>query len=248
MSLRPDGIHEVLIPHKHRVEREGETIPVYHVVPRTATKENPAPCLIIYTGLDGYRTELMVWAQGFVNNGIAVIILEIPGTGDSPALSGDPKSPDRQNSSLLDWVEAQDCIDSRKVIVWGFSTGGMYAIRFAHTHKDRLLAVVALGGGAHHMFDEEWLDNVNKLEYPFEYDLWSLHIWKRYTDIKSSLAGSLCYKFGYGSDLGKFKREAKKFSLLEDGTLDKACTRLLLVNVRLQRPLRDSYLWPLPKA
>lgn len=48
---------------------------------------------------------------------------------------------------------------------------------------------------------------------------------------ESSLAGSLCYKFGYGSDLAKFKKEAKKFSLLEDGTLDKECTRLLLVNV-----------------
>ena len=47
-----------------------------------------------------------------------------------------------------------------------------------------------------------------------------------------SLAGSLCYKFGYGNDMAKFKKEAKKFSLLEDGTLDKPCTKLFLVNVR----------------
>lgn len=170
MSLRPNGIRETLIPHKHRVQGEGESIPVYHVFPANARKDNPSPCVVIYTGLDGYRTELMVWAAGFVNNGVAVVILEIPGTGDSPALRGDPESPDRQNSSLLDWLEAQEGIDATKIIVWGFSTGGMYAIRFAHTHRHRLLAVVALGGGAHHMFDEEWLDNVNKLEYPFEYE------------------------------------------------------------------------------
>lgn len=168
MSLRPNGVHEVLIPHTHRVQGEGETIPVYHVLPPNASKDSPAPCVVIYTGLDGYRTELMVWAEGFVKNGVAVVILEIPGTGDSPALRGDPKSPDRQNSSLLDWIERQEAIDRKKIVVWGFSTGGIYAIRIAHTHKDRLLAVVALGGGAHHMFDEEWLDNVNRLEYPFE--------------------------------------------------------------------------------
>ncbi|KAL9622504.1 MAG: hypothetical protein Q9160_003180 [Pyrenula sp. 1 TL-2023] len=226
MSLGPNGVHEVLIPHTHRVQGEGETVPVYHVLPPNASNDSPAPCVVIYTGLDGYRTELMVWAEGFVKNGVAVVILEIPGTGDSPALRDDPKSPDRQNSSLLDWIEGQEAIDHKKIIVWGFSTGGMYAIRMAHTHKDRLLAVVALGGGAHHMFDEEWLDNVNRLEYPFD------------------LAGSLCYKFGYGSDLAKFKKEAKKFSLLEDGTLDKECTRLFLVNGTDDEifPVDDYYL------
>ena len=47
-----------------------------------------------------------------------------------------------------------------------------------------------------------------------------------------SLAYALAYKFGYGSDLEAFKNESKKFSLVEDGTLDKPCARLFLVNVR----------------
>lgn len=43
----------------------------------------------------------------------------------------------------------------------------------------------------------------------------------------------MAYKFGYGDDVEKFKKEAHKYSLLNDGTLDKPdCTRLLLVNVR----------------
>lgn len=48
-----------------------------------------------------------------------------------------------------------------------------------------------------------------------------------------SLANTLCYKFGYGTDIESFKKEASdKFSLLKDGTLDKPeCARLLLVNV-----------------
>lgn len=121
------------------------------------------------TGLDGYRTELSVWAEGWRRVGCASVVLEIPGTGDSPADRDDPTSPDRQWSSLLDWVAGQKELDEKKVVVWAFSTGGFYAIRLAHTHPDRLKGVVALGGGVHHMFDPEWLDEVNHLEYPFEW-------------------------------------------------------------------------------
>lgn len=99
-----------------------------------------------------------------------MVVVEIPGTGDSPAAPKDPKSPDREYSSLLDWIDTQERIDSKKVCVWGFSTGGYYAIRLAHTHPDRLLGSISLGGGVHHMFDPEWLNEVNHLEYPFEYD------------------------------------------------------------------------------
>jgi len=167
-SLREHPVHEVLVPHKHAVEGEGSHIPIYHQLPSGASKENPAPVVIIMTGLDGYRTELAVWIEGWRRNNVGVIVVEIPGTGDSPADPTDPKSPDREWSSLLDWIDTQEGIDNKKLCVWAFSTGGFYAIRLAHTHPDRLAGVVALGGGTHHMFDPEWLDNVNHLEYPFE--------------------------------------------------------------------------------
>ncbi|KAK8183365.1 Alpha/Beta hydrolase protein [Phyllosticta capitalensis] len=228
LALREHPVHEVQIPHTHAVEGEGKTIPVYHQLPGGASKSNPAPLVIIMTGLDGYRTELAVWAEGWRRNGVGVVVVEIPGTGDSPALASDPTSPDREWSSLLDWVDAQEAIDSKRVAVWAFSTGGFYAIRLAHTHPRRLAGVVALGGGCHHMFDREWLDHVNHLEYPFD------------------LANTLAYKFGYGDDVEKFKAEASdKFSLLKDGTLDKPeCARLLLVNGTEDEifPIDDYYL------
>ncbi len=68
------------------------------------------------------------------------------------------------------------------------------------------------------MFDREWLDEVNHLEYPFD------------------LCGALTYKFGFGSDQEAFKKEAPKFSLLTDGTLAKPCTKLFLVNVSSKSP------------
>jgi hypothetical protein len=169
-------IHEVRVPHHHGLAHEGDTIPIYHQLPAGASAANPVPAMIVITGLDGYRTELAVWAEGWRRNNVAFICLEIPGTGDCPADAKDPTSPDRLFESLLEWIGHQEGIDSKKLCVWAFSTGGYYAIRLAHTHPDRFAGVVALGGGCHYMFDPKWLDEVNHLEYPFEYVCCSLNI------------------------------------------------------------------------
>jgi dienelactone hydrolase len=225
LGMRPHPVKEVMIPHKHRQEGEGDVIPVYHLVPDSS---KPVPTVVIFTGLDGYRTELAVWMEGWRQQGVATIVLEIPGTGDCPANASDPTSPDRLYSSLFDWIDEQEGLDNKKTAIWAFSTGGYYAIRVAHTHADRLAGVVALGGGCHYMFSPEWLDNVNHLEYPFD------------------LANTLAYKWGYGNDIETFKKEAMgKFSLLNDGTLDKEeCARLLLVNGTEDEifPIDDYYL------
>jgi len=171
------------------------------------------PLVVILTGLDGYRTELAVWIEGWSQKNVGVIVLEIPGTGDSPADPKDITSPEREWSSLFDWIDEQAEINHKKVALWAFSTGGYYAIRLAHTHHSRLAGVVALGGGCHHMFSPEWLSHVNHLEYPFD------------------LANTLAYKWGYGDDFETFKQEGMKYSLVEDGTLDRSdCAKLLLVN------------------
>jgi len=228
LGLRPHPVKEINIPYTHRKDNEGARIPVYHLLPDHASKSSPVPTVIIFTGLDGYRTELAVWMEGWRQIGVATIVLEIPGTGDCPTDVSDPTSPDRLYSSLFDWIDQQEGLNNKKTAIWAFSTGGYYAIRVAHTHKDRLAGVVALGGGCHHMFDHEWLDNVNHLEYPFD------------------LANTLAYKWGYGNNVEAFKREAgAKFSLLNDGTLDRPdCARLLLVNGTEDEifPIDDYYL------
>jgi len=166
--MREHPTKEIQVPHKHAGAGEGSTIPVYLTLPETASSSSPAPLILIMTGLDGYRTELAVWSEGWRRIGCACMVVEIPGTGDSPADRNDPTSPDREWSSLLEWIATQPEIDAKKIVVWAFSTGGFYAIRLAHTHPDKLLGTVALGGGVHHMFDPEWLSEVNHLEYPFE--------------------------------------------------------------------------------
>ncbi len=55
------------------------------------------------------------------------------------------------------------------VMVWGLSSGGYYAIRIAHTHKDQLIGSIAQGAGCHYFYDPEWLETVDGHEYPFQY-------------------------------------------------------------------------------
>ncbi len=64
--------------------------------------------------------------------------------------------------------------------------------------------------------------------------------------MRCSLAHTLCYKFGYGTDFERFKKEARdRFSLLSNGILNRpGCARLLLVNGTEDEifPIDDYYL------
>ena len=104
--------------------------------------------------MDAYKTDHTPRTQTHVDHGFATLSFEIPGTGDSPAAPNDPTSPDRLMSSILDWVAANAAnysFDLIRIVARGISTGGYYAMRIAHTHADRLFAVVAQGGGCHYM-------------------------------------------------------------------------------------------------
>lgn len=98
----------------------------------------------------------------------ASVVVEIPGTADCPADSADPESPDRLWTTLLEWMGEDGRFDMRRVMVWGLSSGGYYAVRIAHTHKDQLIGCVAQGAGCHHFYDPEWLARADGHEYPFQ--------------------------------------------------------------------------------
>lgn len=169
--LQDAPLREYLIPHYHAKPGTKEmytSIPISVRLPLGAKPGQKFPVVMTIYGLDGYRTEHTRSSTYHINNGWASIGVEIPGTGDCPADPNDPTSPDRLWTSVLDWVHQQDWVDSKKIVAWGVSCGGYYAMRIAHTHKERLAGVVAQGGGMHHMFDPEWLEIASHMEYPFE--------------------------------------------------------------------------------
>ena len=163
-----DPVVEELIPHSCTAGDDKPTIPVSVRVPATATPQNPVPTIILITGLDGYRPDNTQRLHEFNKRGWACVVVEIPGTADCPADPRDPKSPDRLFDSIFGWMGRQRMFDMRNLVAWGLSCGGYYAVRVAHTHRDKLRGSVAQGAGVHHWFSREWLEKADGHEYPFE--------------------------------------------------------------------------------
>jgi len=205
-------VEEVDIPHECKEGRDKDTIPAYVRVP-TTEDQKPFPTVLLFTGLDGYRPDNTTRLDEFVKRGWAAIVVEIPGTADCPADPADPDSPDRLWQSLFQWMGRDSRFDMRRVMCWGLSAGGYYAVRIAHTHAHRLIGCVAQGAGTHHFFDPGWLRYIDRHEYPFE------------------LLPSLALKFGFGN-VDDFRAKAQKmFSLVQTEIVTMKSTRLLLVNV-----------------
>ena len=162
-----DPVVEELIPHTYASGADGPSIPIYYRAPSTATKEHPVPTILLLTGLDGHRPDNTQRTCEFLKRGWACVIAEIPGTADCPADPKDPDSPDRLWNSVLKWMNEQRIFAMERVVVWGLSSGGYYAVRIAHTHRSRLRGSVAHGAGVHLCFDREWLEKADKHEYPF---------------------------------------------------------------------------------
>ncbi|KAL3440210.1 Alpha/Beta hydrolase protein [Aspergillus insuetus] len=205
-------IEERLIPFTHRSGNEGTHIPIYVRTPETATLGRKVPCVLILTGLDGYRPDNSQRTHEILKRGWAVVICEIPGTADSPADPADPASPDRLLDSVLGYMASRWELDMSKIVIWGLSAGGFYAVRAAHTHSTRLAGCIAHGPGIHHFLDTEWLSRVEDHEYPFPI----LSAWAK--------------KYGY-DDPDEFRQKAQeKFSLIRTGIVDQPSCRLLLLN------------------
>lgn len=129
---------------------------------------NPLQLATFVSTLSQWCRKIFVLLTSFVAKGWAYIAIEIPGTGDCPALASDPNSADRLFSSILEWLHRQDWVDKRNIIAWGTSIGGYYSLRLAHTHREQVTGVIAQGPDCHYMFDPEWLDLTSHLEYAFE--------------------------------------------------------------------------------
>ncbi|KAF2472402.1 alpha/beta-hydrolase [Lindgomyces ingoldianus] len=227
-------ITETVIPHKYASNGDGNEIPLYIRQPKSASEGNKCPVVLLVTGLDGHRPDNTERTDEHLKRGWATVICDIPGTTvDCPANKTDPLSPDRLFSSILEWVHAQPQFNSKKIIAWGLSAGGYYAIRLAHTHKDMLTGSVGHGAGTHHYIGREWLDQIAKHEYPF------------------GLERAYCEKYGY-KDFEEMKEKCQKTFSLVSGEGEgvpvvamgmKSC-RMLLINGVLDgcMPVEDSML------
>lgn len=179
------------------------------------------PVVVIWGGIDAYKEERQV--DLYLAGGMATVAVDIPGTGEAP-LAGSTDA-ERMWDDILDWLAGRPDLDGRRIAVVGASTGGYWAAKVAHTHRDRIRAAVNHGGMAHYAFAADWIARAQLGEYPFE------------------LAESLAMAFGL-STYEEWVEQSPKLSLLDQGILDEPCASLLLVNGVKDSvfPITDMYL------
>jgi esterase FrsA len=169
--------------------------------------EQKLPVVVQWGGIDSFKEERR--AQPFLAAGLASLCVDMPGVGDAP-LDGSEDA-ERQWDAVFDWIASRADLDAQRVAVVGASTGGYWAAKLAHTHRERLRAAVDHGGPAHYAFQPAWIARAQVGEYPFE------------------LAETLASAFG-GKAYDDWVAVAPRLSLLDQGVLDRPCAPLLLVN------------------
>jgi esterase FrsA len=182
--------------------------------------DGPRPVVVHWGGSDSLKEEQA--ADPFLAAGMASLAVDMPGTGDAP-LDGSTDA-ERQWDAVFDWIASQDDLDAERIGVVGVSTGGYWAAKLAHTHRDRIRAAVVHGGPIHHAFQAEWIEQAQTGEYPFE------------------LAETLAAAFG-GQSYADWVSLAPRLSLLDQGILDGASAPLLVVNGVHDTvfPVQDAY-------
>lgn len=165
------------------------------------------PIVVSWGGIDSFKEERRL--DAFLERGFAALAIDMPGVGDAP-LAGSEDA-ERLWDAVLDWIAEQPYLDADRVVLWGGSTGGYWAAKVAHTHRDRVAAVVEQGGAVHYAFTSEWIERAQHGEYPFQ------------------LAETLACAFG-GTSFDYWVEQARKLSLLDMGVLDEPCAPMLCIN------------------
>jgi pimeloyl-ACP methyl ester carboxylesterase len=211
-------IETVEIPFKGK-SGEGNRIIAYLRLPKKGSA--PFPVLVTWGGIDGFKEEQL--NDPALEHGLATLAIDGPGVGDSP-LKGSEDA-ERLFGAVFDWLATQKNFDPHKVGVWGYSTGGYWAVKVAHVYKDKLACAVSQGGPVHYAFEMEWIEQQERGEYPFEF------------------FETISYAFGL-TGYDEWVQYAPKLSLLRQGILDKPSAPLLLVNGIHDSvfPIKDYYL------
>ncbi len=206
---------------------EGKKLTGYLRIPKGAVKP---PIVMNWGGVDGWKEDRERPNQRMLKAGLATFSVDLPGTGESPVLYGDPAA-ERAYSAFIDHLVQRGDIDGSRIAVWGGSFGGYWAARLAYTEAKRLKGAVFQGGNVHFGYQEKWL-------------------------VPAFTTGGATYLFGAGSllearnqamglkTMDEFLKAAPKLSLVALGIIDKPSAPILGVNGKLddQAPVEDIYL------
>ncbi len=187
-------------------QEEGREIVALLQVPKNVARP---PVLISIGGSDLWKDTVAIQSRAFLPFGIAVLALDMPGTGDAP-LPAAPGS-ERIYSAVIDYVTARTDLDGARVVVRGQSWGSYWAARTGYAEVKRLAGVVFQSGPVHHYFQRAWQEEAFKTkEFLFDYVPSRLHMLGQHT-VEDAFAFM------------------PSLSLLEAGLLQRPCPPMLVI-------------------
>ena len=123
------------------VECEGKTIRSHFRSPRAS---GPVPAVLIMCGADMFKED-RGWAAEFaLENGLASLVMDAPGTGENP-FAWDPASV-KAWIAAIDWLAARPEVDAGRIGAFGISRGGYSVMQLAGCYPHMIKAVVASAG------------------------------------------------------------------------------------------------------
>lgn len=131
-------------------------LPAYLAKPDPGS--SPAPVAVLLNGATTSKEELLLWSDPLLDQGIAVLALDWPGTGEATELGLSPDCDD-MTDGILEIIASDPELDPSRVILVGFSLGGAVAIQAAALDR-RIAACVAVTPPFE---PSAWIDYVNPI-------------------------------------------------------------------------------------
>jgi len=133
VSFRSNKVESVLI------DTEGGKLPGYIHFPDNGSSQEKYPLVVTYSGIGSCKEELDMLALPILERGIAVLTVDMPGTGEAlfdynKKCIGDQI--DTAIGSIFEYLEGRNDIDNSRIANFGLCMGGGYAFRASSRKPD----------------------------------------------------------------------------------------------------------------
>ncbi|MFK4446056.1 esterase FrsA [Caballeronia udeis] len=143
---------------------EGKQIVAYLQKPPGVTRP---PIVLDLGGMDEWKDSVANQGRGFLQDGIADVAVDMPGTGDAPMAR---PGAERVYSRLIDYLLTRTDVDGSRIVVRGTSWGSYWSARLAFVEANRLKGAVYQSGPVDGYFQRAWQDNsLHTKEYLFDF-------------------------------------------------------------------------------
>ena len=218
-----EGSHEVV-----RVARDGKEAVGFLRVPKGASASNKVPAILVMCGGDMYKEDREKYADGAMEEGMAALVVDAPGTGQT-SFAHAPESVVAWQSAL-DALQQRPEIDGNRLGAFGVSRGGLWVMRLAAVdNRIKGLISCAPGGVGYWGTPEERAE------------------WRKAAEARAAPTGSVRAapsRSTYTISEEEQRKEFLRWSLKDNGLLDKLTMPMYMVNGKIDHltPIGNLYL------